>query len=73
MIDDALLHVGNNAQRMVMTHAPRSAINVALKDKAHRIDVGVSRGDKNGRPEVVEIIDKGHVIDDAMQIRSSYY
>ena len=58
MINDALSHLGD-AQRMVMGHTPQSYINAALQGKAWRVDIGASRGVKNGTPEVLEIIHGG--------------
>jgi len=42
--------------RMVMGHTPQNQINVALNDKAWRIDVGASKGVMDGHVEVLEIL-----------------
>ena len=51
-----------------MGHKLQSVINVMWKGKVHVIDVSVSRGVKNGRPEVLEIIHNVHDVDDTMLI-----
>ncbi len=58
MISDALDYL-EDAQRMIMGHTPQSYINAALQGKAWRVDVGASRGVKDGTPEVLEIIHGG--------------
>ena len=59
MIEDALHQIGNGVERIVMGHTVQENINVALKGRAFRIDVGASRGIKGGRVEVLEIIHNG--------------
>ena len=53
MIDATLFHL--QADRMVMGHTVQRGINVALKDKAWRVDVGASKGVMSGTPEVLEV------------------
>jgi len=54
MIDDVLSEIG--CKRLIMGHTPQIQINAALQGKAWRIDVGASKGVKNGTPEVLEIV-----------------
>ena len=70
---DAVLH-HLSASRMAMGHTPQSRLNVALQQKAWRLDTAASRGMGGGCVEVLEIVhgesdddDIVHIIDTAGQ------
>jgi len=68
MIDECLVELGGDVQRMVMGHTPQTQINAALKGKAWRVDVGASSGVMGGTPEVLEIIHGGQDEDDIINV-----